>query len=130
MGGELTQDEISKTVDFCLNAFQPTAPEDAEAVMRKMERINDQAAQASASTDGKTGEKGEEPQETLTADELRVLKSIQARQMLRTEDGLHINNFATDVIDGMAPMVKRGSLGLIKATASEVALDKPAVMIV
>lgn len=103
MDGKLTQAEVSKTLDFCLNAFQDIAPEVREAVLQKVGGI-----------DPNTKEKGKF-QANLTEEEQRVLKSIRARQMLRIEDTLHINNFSADAIDGFAPKLKRGSLGLVKA---------------
>ncbi len=99
--GKLTQAEISKTLDFCLNAFKETAPEDREAVLKKVEAI-----------DAKNKGPG---MANLTDEEQKVLNTIRARQMLRTEDILHINNFSADAIDGFAPNVKRGSLGFVKA---------------
>ena len=101
MSGKLTQTEISQTLDFCLNAFKETDPGEREAVLKKVEGI-----------DAKVKEKG---MATLTEEETRVLNTIRARQMLRTEDILHINNFSADTIDGFAPNVKMGSLGLVKA---------------
>jgi hypothetical protein len=102
VSGKLTQAEVSKTLDFCLNAFQDIAPEVREAVLQKVGGI-----------DPNTKEKGKF-EATLT-EEQRVLKSIRARQMLRIEDTLHIGNFSADAIDGFAPKLKRGSLGLVKA---------------
>jgi hypothetical protein len=63
--------------------------------------------------DTNTKEKGKF-EVNLTEEEQRVLKSIRARQMLRKEDILHIDNFSADAIDGLAPNLKRGSLGLVK----------------
>jgi flavine halogenase len=103
VNGKLTQAEVSKTLDFCLNAFQDVSPEVHEAVLQKVDGI-----------DPNTKEKGKF-EVNLTEEEQRVLKSIRARQMLRKEDILHINNFSADAIDGFTPKLKRGSLGLIKA---------------
>ena len=55
--------------------------------------------------------------EGLTPDELKILKSIRARQMLRAEDTMSIDSFSSDTIDGWAPRVKQGSLGLLRAGA-------------
>lgn len=54
-------------------------------------------------------------QDGLSAEENRVMDYIRARQLLRTEDSMHIDNFSTDVINGLAPNVKRGKLTLVKA---------------
>ena len=37
---------------------------------------------------------------------------IRARQLMRTEDTFHMENFSTDVIDGLVPHVEKGSLTL------------------
>jgi secreted Zn-dependent insulinase-like peptidase len=103
VNGKLTQAEVSKTLDFCLNAFQETAPEVREAVLERVDGI-----------DANTKEKGKFEAQ-LTEEEERVLKSIQAKRMLRTEDILHIDNFSADAIDGFVPNLKRGALGLVKA---------------
>lgn len=103
VSGKLTQAEVSKTLDFCLHAFQETAPEQREAVLQKVEDM-----------ERKTKEKGKFDA-NLSDEEHRVLKSIRARQMLRTEDILRIDNFSADTIDGFAPHLQRGSLGLVKA---------------
>ncbi len=105
---KLTQNEISKTVDFCFSAFQPAAREEREAVLRKVEgiSIND-----SGSAQAKT-KQGVDLEASLSADELRILNTIRARQMIRSEDTINIDNFNTDTIDGMVPNLKRGALGL------------------
>jgi flavine halogenase len=88
-----------------LTHSQDTAPEEREAVLQKVEGI-----------DAKTKEKGKfEAAFTEEEEEELVLKSIRAKQMLRREDILHIDNSSADTIDGFAPNMKRGSLGLVKA---------------
>ena len=121
MNGKLTQAEISKTVDFCFHAFQPTAPKEREAVLRKLEGmgLND-----SGSAHAKTEQDVEELQALLSPDELRVLNTIRARQMVRSEDTLNIESFSSDVIDGMAAHLQRGDLGLVKATAAPAKLPE------
>lgn len=37
MSGKLSQEEVTKTVDFCLNAFEHHAPDKQAAVLKKME---------------------------------------------------------------------------------------------
>jgi hypothetical protein len=70
--------------------------------------------------------KPDETKEQLSEDELKVLKSIRARQMLRTEDTINIDNFSADAIDGMVPVLKRGELGLVKRE-EDVVLKKPMI---
>lgn len=53
----------------------------------------------------------------LTDNEKRTLKTIQARQIIRSEDTMNIENFSIDVVDGMVPNLKRGALGLARHVA-------------
>ena len=115
-------------MDFCLNAFEQHAPEEHKAVLSKIESVEsdeqkDAAAAAAISvpgTEARVEKKAELDPEGLSADELRILKTIRARQMLRHEDTMNIDNFGSDSIDGYAPIVKRGSLGLIPAASTHV----------
>lgn len=108
VGGKLTHDEVVKTVDFCLNAFKETSPEERKKVLDKVAAIN---GTASIAPDAK------QDLEKLTEDELKILNHIRAKQMLRMEDTFSLDHFGSDAIDGLAPNLKRGSLGLVaKAT--------------
>ncbi|KAL6713243.1 hypothetical protein ACLMJK_009364 [Lecanora helva] len=121
--GKLTQEEVSKTVDFCLNAFQHHAPEKQEAVLKKMETAmlaNNVEAPTTVSTpktDAEIQEKAVVDPEGLSPDEMSILNTIRARQMLRREDTLSIDSFSNSAINGFMPIVKRGSLGLQKVAA-------------
>ncbi|KAL8703500.1 MAG: hypothetical protein Q9201_003310 [Fulgogasparrea decipioides] len=118
VGGKLNQEELSNTVDFCLNAFENHDAAKHEALLKKLETSTVQtgveaaATPADAAKETRIQEKAEVDPEGLSPDELRILKTIRARQMLRTEDAMNIDNFATDAIDGFAPIVKRGALTL------------------
>ena len=88
--------------------------------MEQQKMINGAAI---ASHDDKANEKRIQEKERvdpegLSDDELRILKTIRARQMLRSEDTMSIDNFSSDNINGWAPYLKRGSLTLVKS-------DKP-----
>lgn len=48
----------------------------------------------------------------LSSEERRVLAHIRARRMMRTEDTINIDSFGADVIEGLVPRLRRGSLGL------------------
>lgn len=64
----------------------------------------------------------------LTEDETRILNTIRARQMLRSEDTMDIENLAADIIDGRRINLEHGSLGLAKATGVEKKKEKIDVM--
>ena len=52
--------------------------------------------------------------EGLSEDELRILKTIQARQMLRTQDTVSLDDFSSDNINGYSASLKTGHLTLVK----------------
>lgn len=118
VGGKLTQDELNKTIDFCLNAFQHHDAESREAMISKMK-----AHEEEAKLQGEVEAKAEIDPDSLTPEEMQVLKTIRARQMLRTEDVINIDSFSGDAIDGFAPRIKHGELGLRKP---EIASSGPA----
>lgn len=120
MGGKLTHDEVVKTVDFCLNAFKETTPEERQKVLDKVAAIN---GTASINPDAK------EELEKFTEDELKILNHIRAKQMLRMEDTFSLNHFGSDAIDGLAPNLRRGTLGLV-AKATKDTLSKLEVPVV
>ncbi|KAL4797065.1 FAD/NAD(P)-binding domain-containing protein [Aspergillus venezuelensis] len=108
VGNRLTQSEVSKTVDFCFNAFKKINREQRQAVIDKVKS-------------GANGEKAELA--NLSEDELQILHSIRARQMLSTEDSLTLKNFGRGVVDGIVPRLKQGSLTLLKMEESDGSQD-------
>lgn len=54
--------------------------------------------------------------EKLTDDELAILRTIRARQMMRSEDAMNIDTFKADAIEGFLPRLETGKLGLSKLT--------------
>lgn len=44
---------------------------------------------------------------------MHILNSVRAREMVRSEDTVNIDTFTSDIIDGRALNMVRGSLGLI-----------------
>ncbi|KJK66575.1 Tryptophan halogenase [Aspergillus parasiticus SU-1] len=101
----LTQAEIAQTIEFCVQAFQTASTDEQDAVMTKVAAINSQNG-----TEGAL----RELHASLSADERRTLTTIQARQIIRSEDQMNIDNFTIDVIDGMVPRLERRSLGLAR----------------
>lgn len=102
--GKLTQGIISQSVEFCLHAFENISPEARQGVLDKLERVK---ADPNAET--------KEDLEKLDADELAILRTIRARQMLRGEEAMDgVKSFSQDVIDGWVPRLVRGKLGMDK----------------
>ena len=91
-------------MDFCLEAYKETSPEQRKAVLDKVACI----------TEGNAGVIDEKANlEKLTEDELKILNHIRAKQMLRFEDTLNLNHYGADAIDGLVPNLKTGKLGLV-----------------
>ncbi|KAJ5659678.1 FAD/NAD(P)-binding domain-containing protein [Penicillium longicatenatum] len=107
----LTAEEISQTIDFCMKAFHPAPKEQREAIFDKL-------ATGSGASSGSANPTLSE--QTLSADEERILTTMRARNAIRTEDLIHIDNFSVDIVDGMVPHLKRGELGLIDAAKAQV----------
>lgn len=73
MGAQLSEDEIQKALDFCVNLFSPTTPEQHERVRNKLKlRLNINAAQKDQiPEDGHDcPTKGEETEQELDEDKL------------------------------------------------------------
>lgn len=79
------------------------SPEARQAVLDKLDRVK---ADPNVET--------KEDLEKLTDDELAILRTIRARQMMRSEDAMNIDTFTTDVIEGFVPRLVTGKLGLNK----------------
>lgn len=111
MGGKLTQGFVTKSVEFCLHAFDDIAPEDRQVVLAKLDSVKADANKAETTEDLRK----------LNEDELIMLRTIRARQALRTEDMMNIDNFSHEAVDGFSPRLIRGRLGLAKVANSEAA---------
>lgn len=112
VNNKLTPSEISQTIDFCMKAFHPAPKEQREVLHAKL------AGEGSGSSTEKPNTALLE--QTLSSEEQRILTTMRARNAIRTEDLIHIDNFSVDVIDGMVPHLKRGELGLVDAAAAKV----------
>lgn len=94
---------MSHTVDFCLNAFVPVDAAKRYAVLRRVEDL-------------KTSGSAQDPKELevyTSPDEMHILNTVRAREMVRSEDTVNIDTFISDTIDDRAVNMVHGSLGLI-----------------
>ncbi|KAI6781324.1 Flavine halogenase ascD [Emericellopsis cladophorae] len=97
---KLSQEELNKTLDFCAFAFEPvTSEDDREKAMDAMKEAIDNGT-------------GYHPD--LSPEQLKAVKHIRARRMMRTEDTINMNSFGTDAVNGFVPNLVRGQLGLKK----------------
>ncbi|XXG96049.1 hypothetical protein Hte_002326 [Hypoxylon texense] len=114
--GKLTQEDVSKVVEFSFNAYADIPPEQRDSLVRKLKSlgIDDQ------DNTEKISRTIEEINESITPEESRILDVLRSQRMLRHEDTISIRNFKLDCIDGMAPNLERGKLGLVKAVPAKV----------
>ncbi|KAG8527858.1 uncharacterized protein KY384_006774 [Bacidia gigantensis] len=84
-------------------------PQEKDAILKKLEGTH--LADGSI----KDSQKAQEAESLLSEEETRILTTIRARSMVRSEDTMNIDSFNADVVDGMRPVVIRGQLGLEKA---------------
>lgn len=110
--GKLSQGEISKILEFCFRAFSYVPPEKKDALFEKLKKIG------AESVTGQTGDL-EDIKKHLTPDEAQILETLRSRRMIR-EDPFEMDSFALDTIDGLAPRLEHGKLGLHKAEQSKI----------
>nr|ACM42411.1 putative flavin-dependent halogenase/O-methyltransferase bifunctional protein [Floropilus chiversii] len=112
--GKLSQSEVSATVEFCFKAFTHVTQEQKEAVVKKLKSLG---ADGEAGDEETIAKSLGEVEKSLTAEEVEVLNILRSRRMIR-EDGMNLDSFTLDAIDGLRPRMVRGSLGLTKASAA------------
>ncbi|KAK2596240.1 Tryptophan halogenase [Conoideocrella luteorostrata] len=110
--GKLSQAEISKILEFCFKAFSYVPPEKKDALFEKLKKLG---VDSEADRNGDL----EDIKKHLTSDEAQVLETLRSRRMIR-EDPFEIDSFALDTIDGLAPRLEHGKLGLRKAEQSKI----------
>jgi len=112
----LTQNEISKTLEFCFKAFAHVSFEEKEALVNKLKTLGLDGD----AYDENNRKQLDEFEKKLTPEEQSILKTLKGRRMVRPEDSLNIDNFTVDSIDGLAPRLERGQLGLAPAKKAAV----------
>ncbi|KAE8147403.1 FAD/NAD(P)-binding domain-containing protein [Aspergillus avenaceus] len=113
--GKISQSEIAKVLEFCFKAFTYVPPEQKDALYEKLKKLGAKPGQ----DDATAAKELEEIQKHLTADELRLLETLRSRRMIR-EDPFEMDSFALDTIDGLAPNLVRGELGLVKSEQAKI----------
>ncbi|KAE8357834.1 hypothetical protein BDV27DRAFT_150994 [Aspergillus caelatus] len=117
--GKLTQAEMSKTVEFCFRAFAHVSFEEKEALVKKLKSLGHDGD----ANDENNRKALDELEKHLTPEEQAILKTLKGRRMVRPEDSLNIDNFTVDAIDGLAPRLEKGNLGL--KSSQEDTLQRP-----
>lgn len=93
--GKLTQEELSNTLEFAMESYNKVTPEEESHGMALMNEM-----------------KSKRSVPVLTEDDQRILRTIQARKMLQCEGTINLNHFAKQSVNGLAPRLERGMVGL------------------
>ncbi|KAL6355310.1 hypothetical protein LRP88_10896 [Fusarium phalaenopsidis] len=105
----LSQTEVSKVLEFRFRASVYVPPEKKDALFEKLKKLG-----VGAQGEATTAKELEDIKKHLTPEESQIVEILQSRRMIR-EDPFDIDSFTLDAIDGMAPNLEHGKLGLIKA---------------
>ena len=99
MSNNRTTEQVASGVNFALSTFKEATPEQQRVVIEKVQH----------------GSHGSAELEKLNEDELHVLHNIVNKQLPLTVER-NLENFAND-INGWTPVLKQGSLGLMRSEA-------------
>ncbi|RMJ05122.1 hypothetical protein CDV36_014206 [Fusarium kuroshium] len=105
----LSQAEISKVLEFCFRAFVYVPPDKKDALFEKLKKLG-----VETQGDEATAKELEDIKTHLTPEESQIVEILQSRRMIR-EDPFDIDSFTLDAIDGLAPNLEHGNLGLVMA---------------
>ncbi|PWI65250.1 hypothetical protein PCL_07300 [Purpureocillium lilacinum] len=113
--GTVSRSEISKILEFCFRAFAYVPPEKKNALFEKLRTLGT----ATTQRDFRIGTTLSEIEKHLSEEELQILETLRSRRMIR-EDPFEMDSFTLDTIDGLAPNLVCGSLGLIKSEQAKI----------
>ncbi|KAF8629421.1 hypothetical protein AX15_003471 [Amanita polypyramis BW_CC] len=135
MGTRLSEFELQKSLDFCVNLFNPTSPEQHERLSRSGKigkelldvtaSVMDPVMLENALRVGQVGsktchlesEESELSSDSERASEIRmILRKINARRVVHSEYA--INNFELEPLDGYVARLEEGKLGLSRVATS------------
>ncbi|KAG7090996.1 hypothetical protein E1B28_010063 [Marasmius oreades] len=111
MGSRLSESELQRSLDFCVNLFNPTTPEQHRRLFNDC-KIKDFlhhrqciSSRAYSSDDEKDG-----------SDARMILNKVNARRVVHSE--YSINNLESEPLGGFVVRLKVGALGLGRVTSS------------
>ncbi|KAF9049926.1 FAD binding domain-containing protein [Panaeolus papilionaceus] len=128
MGARLSETELQRSLDFCVNLFNPTSPEQHERLALRgdisQELLDiaspivdpdmfEQALHASAGDDGEESDSSQSSSRSKyekTLETKMILDKINARRIVHSE--YYINNLEIEQFDGLVVRLERGKLGL------------------
>jgi hypothetical protein len=135
MGCRLSESELQRSLDFCINLFNPTSPEEHEIVGGHLTRLgegNELMDVTKPVVDPETlkdalktsapdclseidGSKDSIANEDCEAKSKMVLDKINARRLVHPE--YVINNLEAEELGGYVVRLDKGLLGLVKVTS-------------
>lgn len=130
MGTNLSETELQKSLDFCVNLFNPTSPEQHADLLRSGKVTKELLDVTSPVVDPATFEDAlhvermqlDSPMDTdaspdseEVAETKMVLDKINARRLVHAEYA--INNMESEPLGGYVVRLETGKLGLVKVAA-------------
>jgi hypothetical protein len=124
MGARLSENELQKSLDFCVKLFDPTTPEDHERTSLMNGLSHDLLDVSTPIIDPSVLEKTLDVEYFMPYDEdsgsdnekavetKMVLHKINARRVIHSEYA--INNMEIENLEGYVVRLERGKLGLVK----------------
>ncbi|KAJ6497752.1 hypothetical protein C8R45DRAFT_984123 [Mycena sanguinolenta] len=137
MGKLLSETELQKSLDFCVNLFNPTTPEQHDRVARKINQslldvaaplVDPAVLEQALHVEHKPSPRSSAPPSTTirlsnrersaseVAETRMVLHKINARRVVHAEYA--INNFESEAIAGYVVRLEKGRLGLTRLGVS------------
>ena len=125
MGARLSETELQKSLDFCVNLFNPTTPEQHECLSQCGDVAKELLDVAAPVVDPSIFERSLHVSQTSmghaasssdwekAAETRMILNKINARRVVHPDYA--INNLETEPLDGYVVKLERGKLGLAKA---------------
>ncbi|KAH6914272.1 FAD binding domain-containing protein [Coprinopsis sp. MPI-PUGE-AT-0042] len=124
MGSRLSEMELQKSLDFCINLFNPTTPEQHQRVAQKQASqlldvagpIVDPVTLRNAAKPSKRRSRtsGSDSDTDSQEETEMVLNKINARRVIHSE--YYVNNLELEALEGMVVILEQGRLGLRSAT--------------
>lgn len=110
MGARLSEDELQKSLDFCVNLFNPTSPEQHSNVLQTGKIPQELLDVTSPVMDPTCFEKILRLEGPDRATAQMVADKVNARRIMQAEYSIH--NFEAERLVGFTAVLQRGKLGL------------------
>ncbi|KAF8160850.1 FAD binding domain-containing protein [Crassisporium funariophilum] len=134
MGARLSETELQKSLDFCVNLFNPTSPEQHESISRSGDvapELLDVAGPVvnpaffettlnvghglTRKRSDSVDDRGNSSDSEKAHETRMVLNKINARRVVHPEYA--INNLEQETLEGYVVKLEKGKLGLVKSTS-------------